>query len=71
MPVLSGTETTREIRSLEQCDTAFKKAYIIAFTGLAAAADRQDAFLAGVDGFVVKPAKFGALERMWVDHMNT
>ena len=71
MPVLSGTETTREIRSLERCDPVFKRAYIIAFTGLAAATDRQDAFLAGVDAFVVKPAKFGALERMWIDHLNT
>ncbi|KAF8454415.1 hypothetical protein BGX38DRAFT_1268012 [Terfezia claveryi] len=71
MPILSGTETTREIRSLEQCDPAFKRAYIIAFTGLAAATDRQDAFLAGVDAFMVKPAMFGALERMWIDHMNT
>ncbi|KAF8420252.1 hypothetical protein EV426DRAFT_612987 [Tirmania nivea] len=71
MPVLSGTETTREVRSLERCDPAFKKAYIIAFTGLAAAIDRQDAFLAGVDAFVVKPAKFRALEEMWIDHLKT
>ena len=71
MPVLSGTETTRELRSLERRDSAFKRAYIIAFTGLAAATDRQNAFIAGVDAFVVKPAKFGALEGMWIDYLNT
>ncbi|KAF8456865.1 hypothetical protein BDZ91DRAFT_852480 [Kalaharituber pfeilii] len=70
MPVLSGTECTREIRRLEARDAAFKRAYIVALTGLAAASDRHEAFTAGVDAFVVKPAKFGELERMWGEFLG-
>ena len=70
MPVLSGTEATREIRSLENLDSTFKKSYIIALTGLAANNDRHDAFAAGVDAFMVKPAKFTELERMWTEFLS-
>ena len=78
MPVLSGTESTREIRALEAADEKLddsapcklKRSYIVALTGLAAAKDRQEALIAGVDAFVVKPAKFRELERMWLEFLG-
>ncbi|KAI5783225.1 hypothetical protein DFH27DRAFT_578710 [Peziza echinospora] len=64
MPVLSGIEATREIRRLEAEFPERKRSFILALTGLAAIRDREEAFAAGVDGFVVKPFKFSDLERI-------
>lgn len=70
MPILSGIEATREIRVMEDQNPALKKAYIVALTGLAANNDRHDAFVAGVNSFMVKPAKFAELEKMWIEHLS-
>lgn len=65
MPVLSGIESTREIRNLESAlPHLHPRAYIIALTGLAAQSDRRDAFSAGVDAFMVKPVNFRELQKM-------
>lgn len=62
--MLSGIESTREIRRLERANPAAKRAYIVALTGLAAENDRRDAFEAGVDAFMVKPVNFKVLQGM-------
>ncbi|KAI5779360.1 hypothetical protein EDC01DRAFT_755749 [Geopyxis carbonaria] len=65
MPVLSGVESTAEIRKLEAAHPdIYHRAYIVALTGLAAEGDRRDAFAAGVDEFMVKPVNFGQLEKL-------
>jgi CheY-like chemotaxis protein len=65
MPVLSGIESTREIRQLEkdrrEKGLKGRAAFIVALTGLAAESDRREAFGAGVDEFMVKPVNFGVL----------
>jgi signal transduction histidine kinase/DNA-binding response OmpR family regulator len=65
MPILSGTESTREIRALEAREPEkYRRAFIVALTGLAAGNDRREAFEAGVDAFMVKPVKFRELEEV-------
>lgn len=64
MPVLSGIESTREIRKLEEANPEVRRSFIVALTGLAAEADRRDAFDAGVDAFMVKPVNFKVLQKM-------
>lgn len=65
MPILSGIESTREIRLLESTlPHLYPRTYIIALTGLAAQSDRRDAFSAGVDAFMVKPVNFRELQKM-------
>ena len=70
MPIMSGIESTREIRKYEeeqaQNGLPIRKSYIVALTGLAAASDQRDAFAAGVDCFMVKPVNFKELEKMLV-----
>lgn len=62
MPVMSGIESTRAIRSLEKRSRT-KGSLIIALTGLAAASDKVEAYEAGIDLFMVKPVSFKQLEK--------
>ncbi|KAF2746805.1 hypothetical protein M011DRAFT_477651 [Sporormia fimetaria CBS 119925] len=65
MPVMSGIGATQEIRALESAfPETYKRAFIIALTGLAAGSDRTEAFEAGVDAFMVKPVSFKDLEKL-------
>lgn len=71
MPIMSGIESTREIRTLEeQFPNQYKRSFIIALTGLATGQDRYDAFNAGVDAFMVKPVSFKDLEKMIQQHVR-
>lgn len=68
---MSGVESTREIRALERnLPGQHKPAFIIALTGLAAGSDREEAFDAGVDAFMVKPVSFKDLEKMLKQHVK-
>lgn len=78
MPVMSGIESTRAIRSYEQeralrlaqdgkPGEVARKSFVIALTGLAAASDQREAFAAGVDYFMVKPVNFKELEKILVE----
>lgn len=62
MPEISGFEVAKEIRELEASADDGKRTYICALTALVSADDRHRAFAAGVDEYVVKPAKFGDLK---------
>ncbi|KAI5844462.1 hypothetical protein DFP73DRAFT_54575 [Morchella snyderi] len=62
MPVMSGIESTRAIRTLER-QRRRKGSLIIALTGLATANDRLEAFEGGIDLFMVKPVSFKHLEK--------
>src|SRR5690606_33191260 len=71
MPILSGIESTREIRALEsKFPDDHKRTFIIALTGLAAGSDRREAFNAGVDAFMVKPVSFKDLEKILDEHVR-
>lgn len=62
MPVMSGIESTRAIRTLER-QRRRKGSLIIALTGLATANDQLEAFEGGIDLFMVKPVSFKHLEK--------
>lgn len=59
MPRLNGYEATRQIRALD--DQNKSKILILAMTANAFEEDRQAAFEAGMDGYVVKPVEVKAL----------
>ncbi|KAL2287134.1 hypothetical protein FJTKL_06135 [Diaporthe vaccinii] len=62
MPVMDGLTSTRKIRALEVERGVKPAATIIALTGLASAEAQDDALLAGINKFLVKPVKFGELK---------
>lgn len=62
MPVMDGLTSTRRIRALEVERGVKPAATIIALTGLASAEAQDDALLAGINKFLVKPVKFGELK---------
>lgn len=62
MPVMDGLTSTRRIRALEAERAVKPAATIIALTGLASAEAQEDALVAGIDKFLVKPVKFGELK---------
>ena len=71
MPIMSGIESTREIRRLESIQPiTYKRTFIIALTGLATGNDRQEAFDVGVDAFMVKPVSFRDLEKLLQGHVK-
>lgn len=64
MPVMSGIQATAVIRSIEAQKQAeaeggrpHQAAVIVALTGLSSQQDKQAAFEAGVDRYVLKPTK--------------
>jgi signal transduction histidine kinase/CheY-like chemotaxis protein len=62
MPVMDGLTSTRKIRALEAARALQPPATIIALTGLASAEAQDDALVAGINKFLVKPVKFGELK---------
>ena len=62
MPVMDGLTSTRRIRALELEMGVKPAATIIALTGLASAEAQDDALVAGINKFLVKPVKFGELK---------
>lgn len=62
MPVMDGLTSTRKIRALEAERGVKPAATIIALTGLASAEAQDDALVAGINKFLVKPVKFGELK---------
>jgi CheY-like chemotaxis protein len=63
MPGLDGMAASRRIRSLE-IENGAARTPIVALTANAFAEDRQAAFAAGMDEFLVKPLDRAALERI-------
>jgi signal transduction histidine kinase/CheY-like chemotaxis protein len=68
MPVMDGFEATRRIRQIEAAyknnlspDKVAPRSFIIALTGLASLKDQREAFAAGVDRYLMKPASFAKL----------
>lgn len=55
MPVMDGFEAARTIRSLERENRTWRRATIIALTGLSSPRDEADALASGVDLFLTKP----------------
>ncbi|KAI1623865.1 hypothetical protein EDD37DRAFT_682123 [Exophiala viscosa] len=66
MPEMDGFEATRRIRELER-QHGLPQSLIIALTGLARAADRTNAYEAGVDHYMTKPLKFQELGSLLTD----
>ncbi|KAJ4350328.1 uncharacterized protein N0V89_008949 [Didymosphaeria variabile] len=72
MPEISGFDVAKKIREMEACSKESPRTYICALTGLASANDRNKAFAAGVDGYLVKPAKLKDLQAVigqWRDSL--
>ncbi|KAK2630258.1 hypothetical protein QTJ16_001078 [Diplocarpon rosae] len=66
MPVMSGIESSRHIRRFEQ-ERGLQPVALIALTGAANPATRQEAFSSGVDLFLTKPVAMKALRGMLDD----
>ena len=61
MPIMDGLEATREIRALER-DMNVRPATIIALTGVASAEVKNEAFISGINLFLIKPVRLADLE---------
>jgi CheY-like chemotaxis protein len=55
MPLMNGKEATKKIREYEQQHPQLKKMPIIALSGNALEAQRQEALNAGMDDYITKP----------------
>ncbi|CAL3964860.1 hypothetical protein PZA11_002235 [Diplocarpon coronariae] len=66
MPVMSGIESSRHIRRFEK-ERGLQPVALIALTGAANPATRQEAFSSGVDLFLTKPVAMKALRGMLDD----
>ncbi|KUI59205.1 Histidine kinase 3 [Cytospora mali] len=64
MPVMDGLTSTRKIRAFEAAQNIWPPSVIIALTGLASAEAQEDALSAGINNFLVKPVKFGELQKL-------
>ncbi|KAJ5885056.1 hypothetical protein N7495_009566 [Penicillium taxi] len=64
MPVMTGLEATRAIRSLEKEHDGRKPAIIIALTGLSSPRDASEAMASGMDLFLTKPVSFREVSRL-------
>lgn len=71
MPLLDGVGATLEIRAIEASrgkeapEKAPERVRILALTGMSSREDKDRAFKAGVDGYLVKPVAFKALDDMF------
>ncbi|KAH6610186.1 histidine kinase [Trichoderma cornu-damae] len=72
MPVMDGFEATRRIRAHE-AHKGLTPVPIIALSGLTTEDAQQEAFGSGIDVFVTKPVKLGALDSLLESHgiLNT
>ncbi|RDW74114.1 hypothetical protein BP5796_07556 [Coleophoma crateriformis] len=66
MPVMSGIESTRHIRTFEGENT-LQPVALIALTGAANPAARQEAFASGIDLFLTKPVPMRSLKTLLED----
>ncbi|KAI0132839.1 hypothetical protein BJ170DRAFT_718988, partial [Xylariales sp. AK1849] len=67
MPVMGGLEATRKIREFE-CEEAFTKpSTIIAITGVANEATREQTIVAGMSHFLTKPVRFKDLRLLLLE----
>lgn len=68
MPVMTGYESTREIRKIElarrKSGGTNRPALIIALTGFSSQRDQEMAFECGVDIFMTKPVRFEEVGRI-------
>ena len=57
---MDGFEAARTIRSMEKeySENSFRRATIIALTGLSSPSDESEALASGVDVFLTKPVSF-------------
>ncbi|KAF9695524.1 hypothetical protein EKO04_006693 [Ascochyta lentis] len=70
MPEMSGFEVAKKIRQTEASLERKSRTYICALTGLTSTNDRNRAFSAGVDQYIVKPVKLKDLQAViscWQD----
>lgn len=67
MPVMDGFEATRQIRAHE-AQMGLTPVPIIALSGLATEDAQQEAFGSGMDVFLTKPVKLGALGNLLESH---
>jgi CheY-like chemotaxis protein len=71
MPLLDGVGATFEIRAIEanrakeSAEKTPERVRILALTGMSSREDKGRAFKAGVDGYLVKPVAFKALDDMF------
>lgn len=63
MPVMDGLTATTKIREYEK-ENNIPEACIMAVTGVASAEMQQQAQLAGIDDYVVKPVSLQTLRKM-------
>lgn len=64
MPVMDGFEAARTIRAMEKERDWYRRATIVALTGLSSPRDESDALASGVDLFLTKPVSFKAVARL-------
>lgn len=62
--IVDGLTSTRKIRAFEAETNIWPPSVIIALTGLASAEAQEDALSAGINNFLVKPVKFGELNKL-------
>ncbi len=68
MPGIDGLETTRRIRSME--DAYFKNIPILALTASTTESTRDEIFLSGMQGFILKPIDVDDLRAKIVEHSS-
>lgn len=64
MPVMDGIEATKKIREFERGSAAERASTIIAITGVANEATREEAIGVGVSQFLTKPLRFKQLQEI-------
>lgn len=69
MPVMDGIEATRQIRLWEQ-EAAMQPHRIVALSA-ASQSDIQDAFAAGVDGYIPKPIDVKKTKALLQEHLSS
>lgn len=64
MPIMDGFEAAHTIRAMEKERHWYRRATIVALTGLSSPQDKSDALASGVDLFLTKPVSFKAVARL-------
>ncbi|KAL5046499.1 hypothetical protein BDW71DRAFT_64071 [Aspergillus fruticulosus] len=68
MPVMDGIDATRHIRAHER-QKRLKPVKVFAVTGIGSAAMQQEALMAGVDEYLLKPLSLGQLGKLIKTHL--